>query len=84
VARPPKSDGKQKRTNWSKGDHCIRLAQAVADWDGKTDATKDRPRLFGNEETNLGQTLPLLPQAAQEQAKTDLERPVGSAVTGTI
>jgi hypothetical protein len=40
---------------------------------------KDRPRLFGNEETNLEQTLPL-PQAPQEQAKTDLERPVGSAV----
>jgi hypothetical protein len=45
---------------------------------------KDRPRLFGNEETNVEQTLPLLllplPQAAQEQARRDLERPVGSAV----
>ena len=45
---------------------------------------KDRPRLFGNEETNLEQTLPLpllpLPQAVQEQARRDLERPVGSAV----
>ena len=52
---------------------------------------KDRPRLFGNEETNLEQTLPL-PQAAQQDNKKQrthvtqvahqeyLERAVGSAV----
>jgi hypothetical protein len=41
VARPPQSYRKQQRINWSKGNDCIRLAQAVADWDGKTEATKD-------------------------------------------
>jgi hypothetical protein len=52
---------------------------------------KDRPPLFGNEETKLEQTLPL-PQAAQQDNKKqtthvthvahqeDLERPAGSAV----
>jgi hypothetical protein len=39
VARPPQSYRKQQRINWSKGNDCIRLAQAVADWDGKTEAT---------------------------------------------